>query len=183
MTDSVRLVFGHWNMVRQDLVPTGKLLEGDSIAICCAHGDTVVYPLARVEVEVDGQTHVVEAVVSKTLPISKHRWMVQGQPLLCQSIPVHQSYPDYPCTIHGWLRASHPCVKVSLYTKFTLTFPVLSIDGSGPNTEIYSTSSVQIEESDSRLSPDSYGVLFVSKLGKTCRFVIFTGFINVCLNI
>ena len=31
-------------MVKQDLVPTGKLLEGDSIDICCAHGDTVVYP-------------------------------------------------------------------------------------------------------------------------------------------
>ena len=54
-------------MVRQ---PTNKLIEGDSIAICCAHGDTVVYPLARVEVEVNGQTHEVEAAVSSTLPMS-----------------------------------------------------------------------------------------------------------------
>ena len=46
---------------------TGKLLKGDS---CCAHGDTVVYPLARVEVEVDGQTHEVESAVSKTLSMS-----------------------------------------------------------------------------------------------------------------
>ncbi len=57
-------------MVRQDLVPANKLIEGDSIAICCAHGDTVVYPLARVEVEVNGQTHEVEAAVSSTLPMS-----------------------------------------------------------------------------------------------------------------
>lgn len=57
-------------MVRQDLVPPEKLLEGDSIAICCAHGDTVVYPLARVEVEVDGQAHEVEAAVSTKLPMS-----------------------------------------------------------------------------------------------------------------
>ena len=30
----------------------------------------MVYPLARVEVEVDGRTHQVEAAVSKTLPMS-----------------------------------------------------------------------------------------------------------------
>ncbi len=57
-------------MVRQDLVPANKLIEGDSIAICCAHGDIVVYPLARVEVEVNGQIHEVEAAVSDTLPMS-----------------------------------------------------------------------------------------------------------------
>ena len=57
-------------MVREDLVPAEKLLEGDSIAICCAHGDTVVYPLARIQVEVNGTTHEVEAAVSRTLPLS-----------------------------------------------------------------------------------------------------------------
>ncbi|XP_064398193.1 uncharacterized protein LOC135344837 [Halichondria panicea] len=57
-------------MVREDLVPVEKLIEGDSIAICCAHGDTVVYPLARIQVEVNGTTHKVEAAVSKTLPLS-----------------------------------------------------------------------------------------------------------------
>ncbi len=47
-----------------DLVPANK---GDSIAICCAHG---VYPLARVEIEVNGRIHEVEAAVSNTLPMS-----------------------------------------------------------------------------------------------------------------
>ena len=31
-----------------------KLLEGEAIAIQCAHGGTVLYPLAEVEVEVEG---------------------------------------------------------------------------------------------------------------------------------
>ncbi len=57
--------------VRQDLVPENKLIEGDSIAICCAHGDTVVYPL---EVEVNGQTHEVEAAVSSTLYADGYRY-------------------------------------------------------------------------------------------------------------
>ncbi|XP_064386057.1 uncharacterized protein LOC135334709 [Halichondria panicea] len=56
-------------MVREDLVPVEKLIEGDSIAICCAHRDTVVYPLARIQVEVNRTTHEVEAAVSKTLPL------------------------------------------------------------------------------------------------------------------
>ncbi len=41
-------------MVREDLVPAEKLMEG---AICCARGDTVVYPLARIQVEVNGTIH------------------------------------------------------------------------------------------------------------------------------
>ena len=78
--------------------------------------------------------------------------IVKGQPPLRQSIPIHWSYTNHPCTIHGWSwarhfcpihqsyhdhlctiprwsRASQFCVKVSLYTKVTLTILVLSIDG------------------------------------------------------
>ena len=51
-------------MVREDLVPVEKLIEGDSIAICW------VYPLAIIQVEVNGTTHEVEAAVLKTLPLS-----------------------------------------------------------------------------------------------------------------
>ena len=29
-----------------------KLLEGEAVAVCCAHGDTVLYTLAEVELEV-----------------------------------------------------------------------------------------------------------------------------------
>ena len=44
-----------------DLIPPEKFLEGDTM-IKCAHGDTVLYPLANVDVEVDGQRVTVEVV-------------------------------------------------------------------------------------------------------------------------
>jgi hypothetical protein len=53
------------------LVPASSRLEGDVVAICCAHGDTVLYPLAR------GCTLEVEAAVSGTSPMS----MLLAQPL------------------------------------------------------------------------------------------------------
>ena len=56
-------------LVRQDLVPKEKLLEGEAIAIRCAHGDTVLYPLAQVEVTIGGQSVDVTAAVSETLPM------------------------------------------------------------------------------------------------------------------
>ena len=39
-------------MVRKDLVSAGKIMMGDVVTIRCAHGDTVLYPLAAVELEV-----------------------------------------------------------------------------------------------------------------------------------
>ena len=56
-------------MVRQDLVPEGKITEGDSVTIRCTHGDTVLYPVAQLELEVDGLPLCVEAAVSKSLPV------------------------------------------------------------------------------------------------------------------
>ena len=35
-------------------MPTHKYLEGDAITIRCAHGDVTLYPLADVDLEVDG---------------------------------------------------------------------------------------------------------------------------------
>ena len=40
----------------------------------CAHGDTVLYPLALVQVKVDGYCLEVEAAVSDTLPTSMLLW-------------------------------------------------------------------------------------------------------------
>ena len=57
-------------MVRQELVPPWKIIEGDVATIRCAHGDTVLYPLANVNMEIDGRAFVVEAAVSATLPVS-----------------------------------------------------------------------------------------------------------------
>ena len=56
-------------MVKQDLVPEGKIIEGDAVTIRCAHGDTVLYPVAQLELEVDGLPLCVEAAVSKSLPV------------------------------------------------------------------------------------------------------------------
>ena len=74
------------------------------------------------------------AKVTLTIPVLSG--MVQGQPPLCQSIFIHQSYPDHPCTIRGWSRASHLCVKVFPYAKVTLTILVLYGDGPGPATSV-----------------------------------------------
>lgn len=56
--------------MRRDLVPDRKILEGEVVAIRYAHGDTVSYPLALVQVQVEGRTLEVEAAVSSTLPMS-----------------------------------------------------------------------------------------------------------------
>ena len=56
-------------LIRRDLVPREKLLEGRAITICCAHGDTVLYPLAKVNLEVSGKQIEVEAAVAERLPM------------------------------------------------------------------------------------------------------------------
>lgn len=56
-------------LVRQELVPTENL-RMDRIAIRCAHGDTIEYPLADVLMEIGDKQFTVEAGVSNTLPTS-----------------------------------------------------------------------------------------------------------------
>ena len=55
-------------LVHQDLVPAEKILE-EAVAIRCAHGDTLLYPLAQVSMVVDGISIEAEAAVSSTLPM------------------------------------------------------------------------------------------------------------------
>lgn len=57
-------------MVRRDLVSQGQLIEGEAATIHCVHGDTVLYPLADVNVKVEGHDLTVRAAVSETLPKS-----------------------------------------------------------------------------------------------------------------
>ena len=57
------------SMVHKDLVPQDKIVEGDAVTIRCAHGDTVLYPLAKIELEVDRQPISIEAAVSGTLSV------------------------------------------------------------------------------------------------------------------
>ena len=54
-------------LVRSNLVPQDKVLEGEIVAIRCAHGDTVLYPLALVHLEINGHHLDVEAALSETL--------------------------------------------------------------------------------------------------------------------
>ena len=56
-------------MIHQELLPPEKIIEGDVATIRCAHGDTVLYPLANIEMKVDDQVIKVEAAVSATLPV------------------------------------------------------------------------------------------------------------------
>ena len=56
-------------VVRSDLIDK-KIVDGETITIQCAHGDTVSYPLAEVELQVEGRLITVEAAVSDTLPRS-----------------------------------------------------------------------------------------------------------------
>ena len=55
-------------MIRKDLVPASRYLEGDAVTIRCAHGDITLYPLADIRMEVDGLSIQVEAAVSDKLP-------------------------------------------------------------------------------------------------------------------
>ena len=57
-------------VVRSDLIDKKKIVDGQFVTIQCAHGDTVSYPLAQVELEVEGRPVTVEAAVSDTLPRS-----------------------------------------------------------------------------------------------------------------
>eukprot|EP00731_Ephydatia_muelleri_P013996 Em0007g1306a len=57
-------------LVRQELVPEGKMLPGKTTTIHCVHGDIVLYPVARLNLEVEGVPVAVEAAVAKNLPTS-----------------------------------------------------------------------------------------------------------------
>ena len=39
-------------LVHSELVPREKILEGSVTTICCAHSDTLLYPLAELEIQV-----------------------------------------------------------------------------------------------------------------------------------
>jgi predicted aspartyl protease len=57
-------------MVRADLVPPEHFLEGDAVTIQCARGDTVLYPIAIVAIQIGGLEMEVEAAISERLPVA-----------------------------------------------------------------------------------------------------------------
>ena len=54
--------------VRKELVPAGKVFQEKTVAVRCAHGESVCYPLAELEIAVGGKTMTVRAGVSDRLP-------------------------------------------------------------------------------------------------------------------
>ena len=57
-------------LVRSDLVGEENCKPGEKVTVQCAHGDIVTYPVASVELEVQGRVLTVEAAVSNQLPSS-----------------------------------------------------------------------------------------------------------------
>ena len=57
-------------LVRSDLVGKERLNSEKSVTVQCAHGDAVEYPVATVEIRVQGRRVAVEAAVSDKLPHS-----------------------------------------------------------------------------------------------------------------
>ena len=56
-------------LVRRELVPEDKVLAGKVVAVRCAHGEIVRYPLAELEVTVDGRKIAITAGVAEKLPV------------------------------------------------------------------------------------------------------------------
>ena len=56
-------------LVRKELVPEGKVLKEETVAVRCAHGESVRYPLAELEIAVGGKTMTIRAGVSDRLPV------------------------------------------------------------------------------------------------------------------
>ena len=54
-------------LAQEQLVPKNKIMPHKFVNIQCAHGDSVVYPVARVGLEVERVPIVVEAAVSSNL--------------------------------------------------------------------------------------------------------------------
>ena len=56
-------------LVHQEWVPRDRMLDREAVAIHCAHGDTVLYLVALLQVVVGTRTMEVRAAVSETLPV------------------------------------------------------------------------------------------------------------------
>ena len=76
-------------LVRQELVLPEKLKEG-RVAIRCACGDIVNYPLAEVHIEVGGRQFTVEAGASDSLPTS----VLLGTDVLEMGLLLQENRPD-----------------------------------------------------------------------------------------
>ena len=56
-------------MVTSDWVPKSKMLPGETVTMQCAHGDTVFYKLAEVDISVYELRLSIKAAVLERLPV------------------------------------------------------------------------------------------------------------------
>ena len=57
-----------YTLVHSSLVPDGKFTQDQWVGVQCAHGDITEYPVAKVDIEIDGVSKGVEVGVSPRLP-------------------------------------------------------------------------------------------------------------------
>lgn len=57
-----------YTLVKKRLVPDSCLLDGETVAVQCAHGDVIEYPVAEVEIVIEGVKKNVKVGVSESLP-------------------------------------------------------------------------------------------------------------------
>ena len=57
-------------LVHKHLLSKDSLLAGEAVAVRCTHGNTVLCPLAQVQLEVEGQAMEVTVAVADKLPMS-----------------------------------------------------------------------------------------------------------------
>ena len=100
-------------LVNQSLVPKEKLQAGEAVAIRCAHGDTVLYPLAQVDLDIDGQPLEVQAAVSDRSSLTS---VPAFQMLFCVC-------PAFPSE-HGIVRAVRQIVPFLVTVKAFNVFEV-----------------------------------------------------------
>ena len=75
--------------MHKKLVSPDQYLEADAIPIRCAHGDTVVYSLAHVDISTGNYTFKVEAAVSDTLPLD----VLLGTDIPCLKALINETDP------------------------------------------------------------------------------------------
>ena len=91
-------------MVRRGLVPEDNLLPGEAVTVLCAHGDTALYLLARVRIDVEGLKMEVKAAVSESLPVSAllgTDTVQLGQLLQYNPLAVHTGPRVHPSTVEA----------------------------------------------------------------------------------
>ena len=99
------------SLVHADFVTKDDILDG-AVPIRCIHGDAHEYPVAPIEVEIEGQKAIVHAAVSRTL--SQPAVLGWDAPTFLQKLPRPQQQleervgigPTYPSTYLPEMTAS-----------------------------------------------------------------------------